>query len=163
MAKALKGETASKAAIPCNLVKAGRRRPENQDRPHVSLYHDAFARFHATIKNPSLEIPPCVYADVIRLFGAAQIVYKEEGLRALAIKSHLSKLMGDTITSQSVRGAEPDGVVTSAGPDRPTAYRCFLEIKNEVGTGGCDPCSQGFIGYEKFWSREEVRQMDHVS
>ena len=64
MAKARKGESASKAAIPSNLVKAGRPRPENQERPHVSLYHDAFARFRAKIKDTSLEIPADVYADV---------------------------------------------------------------------------------------------------
>ena len=88
----------------------------------------------------------------------AQVVYKEEKFRALAIKSHLVKLMGDTYATQLVPGAEPDGVVTSTMPDRPIAYRCFLEVKNEVGTGGCDPCSQGFIAYEKFW---KVWQMNH--
>ena len=156
MAKACKGESASKAAIPSNLIKAGRRRPENQERPHVSLYHDSFARFRAKIKDTSLEIPADVYSDVTQLFGVAQVVYKEERFRALAIESHLVKLMGDTYASQSVEGAQPDGVVTSTMPGRPKAYRCFLEVKNEIGTGGCDPCSQGFIGYEKFWSEEKV-------
>ena len=70
--------------------------------------------------------------------------------------------MGDTYASQSVPGAEPDGVVTSTMPDRPIAYRCFLEVKNEIGTGGCDPCSQGFIAYEKLWSEEKVWQMNHA-
>ena len=105
MAKARKGESTSKAAIPSNLVKAGRPQPENQERPHVSLYHDAFARFRAKIKDTSLEIPVDVYSDVTQLFGMAQVVYKEERFRALAIESHLVKLMGDTYTSQLVEGA----------------------------------------------------------
>jgi hypothetical protein len=74
---------------------------------------------------PSLDTPPDVYADVTELFGATQLVYNEEVLRASAINSHLVKLMGDTHSSTSTPGAKPDGVVMSTMPDRPTAYRFF--------------------------------------
>ena len=79
------------------------------------------------------------------------------------MKPDLVKLMGDTYSSTRGPGAEPEGVVTSMLPGRPTAYRAFLEFKNEIGTGGCDPCSQGFIAYEKFWTDEKVRPIDLAS
>jgi hypothetical protein len=44
----------------------------------------------------SLEIPATVYADVIKLFGAAQAVYKEEKDRAEAMAQYLVNLMGDS-------------------------------------------------------------------
>jgi hypothetical protein len=74
IAEALSGNSASTAARPSSLVKARRGRPENQDRPHISLYHDVFARFRAKIMDTSLEIPTTVYAEVIELFGKAQAV-----------------------------------------------------------------------------------------
>jgi hypothetical protein len=122
-----------------------------------------FARFLAKFNHTSVEIPPDVYADVIQLFGVALPVYKDEIFRDAAIKALLVKLMGDTYASQSQPGATPDSVVTTSLPDRPTAYRGFLEVKNEVGTGGCEPCTQGFIAYEKFWSHQEVRLIDRLS
>jgi hypothetical protein len=122
-----------------------------------------FARFRAKFMDTSLDIPTTVYADVIKLFGAAQAVYKEEKDRAGAMAQYLVDLMGDSYTTGKVTGAEPDGVVTTTMHDRPTAYRCIVEIKNEVGTGGCDPCCQAVIGYEKCWLDSTVRHIDHAS
>jgi len=163
MAKVRKGESASTAANPANLVKAGKPRPENQGRPHVGLYHEVFAHFRAKFRDTSLEIPPDVYAAVTKLFEKAQLVYSQERFRESAIKPVLVELMGDTYSSTRGPRAEPDGVMSSMEPGRPTAYRAFLEFKNEIGTGGCDPCSQGFIAYEKFWSDETVRPIDLAS
>jgi hypothetical protein len=111
----------------------------------------------------SLEIPTTVYAEVIELFGKAQAVYKDEKCRVKAMQEHLVNLMGDPYIGNKVPGADPDSVLTTRIHDRPTAYRCIVEVKNEVGTGGCDPCCQAVIGYEKCWSDSEVRPIDRAS
>jgi hypothetical protein len=74
----------------------------------------------------SLEIPATVYADVIKLFGAAQAVYKGEKDQADAMAQYLVSLMGDSYTTGKVTGAEPDGVVSTMIYGRPTAYRCIV-------------------------------------
>ena len=124
------------------------------------MYHEVFARFRVKFNDLPTQIPSEVYANVTQLFGASQIVYDLEKSRIRAIGPYREKLMDNKYISQSVTGAEADGVVITATPGRPTAYRAFLEMKNEIGTGGCDPVAQGVKCYEKFWAAEEVRNID---
>jgi hypothetical protein len=97
-----------------------------------------------------------VYLNVTKLFGVSQRLFSEEKGRAKVVGTIIQTLMGNNIDEQKVKGALPDGVVITATAGRPTAYRAFVEYKNEMGTGGCDAVAQGIKGYQKFWAAQQV-------
>ena len=144
-----RGPPASTAAKVSQLVAAGGARAEGSDGPHISIFHEAFARFRAKFLDLSTQIPPEVYHNVTRLFGKSQTVYPGRKDQAETVGPIIQKLIDNDCIQPKVKGAIPDGAVITAMAGRPTAYRAFLEFKNEIGTGGSDPVAQGAKGYEK--------------
>lgn len=155
-----RGPPASTAAKVSQLVAAGRVRAEGSDGPHVNIFHEAFARFRAKFLDVSTQIPPEVYHNVTTLFGKSQTVYPEEKDRAEIVGPIIEKLIDNDCMQPKVKGAIPDGAVITAMAGRPTAYRAFLEFKNEIGTGGSDPVAQGAKVYEKAWAEQKVRHTE---
>ena len=155
--KVRNGPTASAAAKVPQLVKAGPARVEGRDGPHVSIFHDVFARFQSKFNDISTPIPSQVYHDVTTLFSLSQTVYLGEKDRARYLGPVIAKLIKNDISKPTIDGAIPDGAVTTANHGRPTAYRAILEYKNEIGTGGSDPATQAAKGYEKAWAEPQVR------
>ena len=149
------GPPASVAAKP-DLLAAGGVRAEDRDGPHISVFHEAFAHFLAKFDDLSTPIPSDVYANAARLFDASQQLYHEKEDRVEAVRPYVEKLMNDQYLSVSVPGAQPGGVVLTAGAGRPIAYRAFLEFESKIG----DPVAKGVEGYEKFWAHKEVRHID---
>jgi hypothetical protein len=123
------------------------------------MFSRVFARFQATLCDESTPIPPDVYLQVTKLFGASQCLFPGEKERANTVTPIIRKLMGNDIEDSKVRRAAPDGVVITATAGRPTAYRAIVEFKAEIGTGGCDPVAQTIKVFEKVWAVQEVRRI----
>jgi hypothetical protein len=49
-----------------------------------------------------------------------------------------------------------DGVITAEINEKSFAYIGFIEGKNEIGIGECDPSVQGAICYRDYWSQDNV-------
>jgi hypothetical protein len=123
------------------------------------MFNQVFARFQAKLCDKSTQIPPDVYLQVTKLFGASQCLFPGEKERANMVVPIIRKLMGNDIEDSRVKRAAPDGVVITATAGRPTAYRAITEMKNEIGTGGCDPVAQAIKVYGKLWAAQEVRRI----
>ncbi|KAG8920637.1 hypothetical protein FRC02_000790 [Tulasnella sp. 418] len=118
----------------------------------VILFNEVFTDFKAALKKKDFEPTDEESRLVDRLSCAASILYPIEEERSLAIKPILSELIdAPLITMTSIGKAQSDGVViTNRGHH--VAIRAVLEMRNEIGTGGCDPSIQGACSYRHYWS-----------
>jgi hypothetical protein len=147
----------SSAARLLYLVKEGRGRLEGRPGPLVGLYNPVFAEFQTSLNDLSLAIPPTVYTNVAKLFSVSTSLWPDEASRSAHMKEPLTSLIGTQYIVQDIGSARSDGVVITSTSNRPIAYRAFIEIKTEIGTGGSDPVAQGAKAYEKYWAQAEVR------
>ncbi|KAG8944247.1 hypothetical protein FRC03_002134 [Tulasnella sp. 419] len=123
----------------------------------VSLYHDAFSVFQA-----HLEAQPnaAKYPAIFELQNAAGVIYSVESERLDAIRPLLQAVLDTGILVEEVHGRRSDGVVSTwVSGCQTSAYCAVLEMKNEIGTGHCDPSIQGQFSYREYWSQMGVRAL----
>ncbi|KAF8593038.1 hypothetical protein BDV93DRAFT_549651, partial [Ceratobasidium sp. AG-I] len=126
-------------------------RPQNRTGPPIGLYFSIFDSFVAGLEDSTRDIPPKKLEAALSLLERSQEQYKTElssSGRTAALVPGLNKLLGTKLFNREVAGAKPDGSISAANG----APCLVVEMKNEVGMGGCDPCIQGAISYVKSWS-----------
>lgn len=123
---------------------------ENAGLP-VWLYSEAFAFFLKEI-NAADVLPTARYLEVEGLLFSAQEIYSNEAKRVTAIKPVLATILNNQILSETIPKCLAGGLISiTDGPLH--AYSAILEVKNEIGTGGCDPSVQGAHSYAQCWSQ----------
>ncbi|CAB5382413.1 unnamed protein product [Rhizophagus irregularis] len=138
-------------------------RPLDLIGPPITLYHRAFSEFLENFEDVNLEISPDIFNWITDFIFAAAEFYDTEDERLEKIRDILSKKWTiDLIEYQKKSGIgySCDGVFMCKIKNKLTAYIAFIEGKNEVGLGGCDPSIQGAIYYRDHWSQhcaQEIR------
>jgi hypothetical protein len=135
-----------------------RERPVLNGRPYhnaglpVGLFHPVFNAFHAAMRSPErFHADAKTYSSVRCLFGAFSDIYPAEDKRTDAIDEHLKILLGDSFVVVEAPTVKCDGVIIQKCGDS-VAYLAAREIKNEIGSAGSDPYSQGGLSYRKYWA-----------
>jgi hypothetical protein len=132
----------------------------------VTLYHRVFSQFQEDLQVPldSMELDTKYLSDVNTLCGQSSALYVNEARRHIAVMKTLGTVLGFLFKARMTElgnkeNAKSDGVVSiECGPELETAFIFILELKNEVGVGGCDPAIQALQSYRKYWlevSREK--------
>ncbi|CUA77963.1 hypothetical protein RSOLAG22IIIB_12942 [Rhizoctonia solani] len=126
-------------------------RPQNADGLPIGLFHSVFDSFQRRINSASFSPTPLQLSNTLPLLTVSQDLYKTEigpNVRTEALKSLLSKLLDHHIRECSIPETKSGGVVQ----DSNGAYSMIVQVKNEVGTGGCDPSIQAAIAFANYWS-----------
>ena len=157
----------STAADAMNLLHTQQKDPIFITRPHstrgppITIYHSAFADFRRNLKTGrDLEIPPEYYKIVSAFLVTSCALYASERERRNALLPFLKELCGQTITpGQFEDGYSSNGIsatkvsLESMGT---MALLLLLELKNEIGTGRCDPSTQASFSFTRWWATNDV-------
>lgn len=108
-----------------------------------------------------LGIPPDYYRTVGSFLVASCNLYKSKLERRSALLPILMELLDEPIISGELLedGSSSDGICTTkmeVGGEGMFALLMLLELKNEIGTGGCDPSVQTSFPFTRWWSENRV-------
>ncbi|KAF9643961.1 hypothetical protein BDM02DRAFT_3272735 [Thelephora ganbajun] len=129
-------------------------RPMHLSGPPIQIYHPVFAKFLSRAFLPFGGDEETL-RRTSEFIKASRQCYKDGVARMQALRSHLSDLVHQdifteaTITLDDNEWMEPGATIYTGchwGSAWPVC--AFVEVKNEVGTGGCDPalqCQSDFV------------------
>ncbi|KZT67957.1 hypothetical protein DAEQUDRAFT_368518 [Daedalea quercina L-15889] len=130
-------------------------RPLDLAAPPITIYHPVFAKFLAMVAEPldGIEFTRKELDLSWKFIANSTSYHNTEYSRVAAIRNvfgsavhrHIATPTSLTYSSGTV---EPDGVVTAleAAVGAFTPISCITEVKNEMGTGECDPLAQAECG-----------------
>ncbi|CAE6357201.1 unnamed protein product [Rhizoctonia solani] len=169
--KILDGPSASIAAQPKAFMKQQNRddapiyngRPWDRTGKPIEIYHPAFRIFLDTLNQE--DTPSGLdYISTENLLRDSQATYDHEDKRGIALKTHLSIILGRDISSGKVSGCMADGVIKWRAPNNALqAYYSVLELKDEIGGSTCDPSIQGAESYAMYWCQDEANPIRKLS
>ena len=121
-----------------------------------------FAHFrHSVKRRKELDIPPDYYRIVSALLVTSCDLYASKCERRDALLPILKELLGRAIIpgNSSESGCNGDGICMTKvemGGVGVSALLMLWELKNEIGTGGCDPSVQASFSFTRWWSENYV-------
>jgi hypothetical protein len=130
----------------------------------VGLYSPVFDNFSAALKTEpdEFDLRNTIHRTISTLCTHAVDIYGTEEGRWNVIKPLLQVILGAPIEhKKTATGAASDGVICSQVAGR-QVFRAIFEIKNEIGTGGCDPSVQGAFSYRNYYSQRPVCDLQSV-
>jgi hypothetical protein len=120
------------------------------------MYNEVFSKFLFDYNDEDLEPSARLCRWTIKFIRSMTDIYGDEDGRETAFQDFIGKLTNESLTKQSTTdGFGNDGMIecrTAIGE----VLIVNIEIKNEVGTGNCDPYIQGIFSYSKYWARDKV-------
>ncbi|CAG8693359.1 5268_t:CDS:2, partial [Funneliformis caledonium] len=129
----------------------------NSDCPSTAAKPEKF--FKLQEKNPIFNRrplkntgPPIFLYDSNIIYEAAKH-YKIENQRREVLRERLSQKLGPIILQQYDGKHICDGVAITKVSRLYIGYQLFLEVKNEIGSGGSDPTIQAAIYYRDHWAQ----------
>ena len=133
-------------------------RPLELSTPPVTIYHPVFARFRRLMAQEPTDLGPEELFRAQCFVTAANKFYKSEEMR---IQETFRWLHADILTKEtfefSSQKVTPDGTVCVAKThDDFDTVSVIIEVKNEIGDGGCDPLAQAECDYVAIYSAVEV-------
>jgi hypothetical protein len=145
-------------------MKAQAKNPILNGRPHpclgppIIIYDRQFSKFRDMNEEQSpLEMSSSDYDMVKQFITTSSAIYDNEELRREALVELLEHLLGKAINSQkSNDGTNSDSMVTIDPKIGQLALLLLLELRNEIGTGNCDPSIQSALSYTRWWSQRKV-------
>ena len=101
---------------------------------------------------------PDYYEIVESLLSASPNLFKDEKQRQNWLKTFLGRVLGRPLTVSVLEdGTSNDGVCVAHVKADQNALLLLCEMKNEIGSGECDPSVQAGFAYSRWWSQTEVR------
>ena len=122
--------------------------------PPIQIFHPIFDDFMHLVHDPNLQ-PTVDDLKIVQelMYFASEVGRMEdrhnghnEGLRKRL--RHILEV--EVHEEPNLNGTKPDGVVTLQIGDARIAF-LILELKRELGEGGCDPTTQGGLSMKRSW------------
>ncbi|KAG8694312.1 hypothetical protein FRC11_002276, partial [Ceratobasidium sp. 423] len=129
-------------------------RPVDHTGPPITLYHPVFGRFLRNLQSVE-PLSAVAYSNVADYFHISQALYSEEDGRDDKSRTPLATVLGGVLSKVWVRGAQPDG----ANPTDDSAWCIIMEMKNEIGSGACDPSIQAAQSYTQCWKTKPASDL----
>jgi hypothetical protein len=119
--------------------------------PPLQIFHPIFDDFTNFVNDPSIQPTAEDLDKVYRFMGDLSYIYKKEDDYAYKVRQHIGRILGDSvIEGQMPDNSRPDGVIMME-IDEETIPIVYLELKREIGDGGCDPGSQLGLCMRRSW------------
>jgi hypothetical protein len=134
-------------------------RPYDARGPPVILYVPAFAKFYSRMRagDSTPTAPSDFYSQVGQLLVASSDIYRKEEMRESVFLPALEALLDrnvETEYSDDPRGS--DRVCKIRLPEGQSALILLYKLKNEIGTGRCDPSVHASFSFSRWWSQGKV-------
>jgi hypothetical protein len=132
-------------------------RPANLSGLPIQLYHPVFSIVQEAMYSPDVDLSADDYATTHTLFTQSAALYAKEEKREEGVIPLLKEMLGVTLLRiANANNTRPDFSYVVGCDGLLSALAGLVEIKNEIGTGGCDPAIQAGFSYREFWSADEV-------
>ncbi|KAF9643722.1 hypothetical protein BDM02DRAFT_3123011 [Thelephora ganbajun] len=141
-------------------------RPMHLSGPPIQIYHPVFAKFLSRAFLP-FDGDEETLRQASELIKASRRCYEGEATRVQALRSHLSDLVHQDVLTQATITLDDNEWMKSdatvyTGCHWASAWPvcAFVEVKNEVGTGGCDSALQCQSDFVRLCSASAVSVVD---
>ena len=146
-------------------------RPMYLSGPPIQIYHPVFGKFLSLASMP-FDGDEETLRKTSEFIEASRRLYDNEDTRLKTLKPYLGTLVhpyASRQTTHMIDGGKkfaPHATIFSESPQESVSPVCaFLEVKNEVGTGSCDPALQCQSDFVKLCSSSDVGALptfDHL-
>jgi hypothetical protein len=140
--------------------------------PSILIYHPVFAKFCSLVSS-DLTVRGETLRQTSLFICASHKYYPSEEERIVTLRTHLENLLHNTVLTKkafTILGQEKvmsEDAIFADIPDYPLLEDkpvcVFVEVKNEVGTGECDPALQCQSDSVKVYSLQRVSVLKFVS
>ncbi|CAG8681579.1 24933_t:CDS:2 [Cetraspora pellucida] len=129
-------------------------RPPECVGPPVQIYHDVFSQFLRDYRNEDLEMGREHYEWTLEFINGMAEIYRSEHGRSIVFKEKIRKLFGEELRTISLEDDSRNYGVLESNVFSKSVLRFLVEMKNEIGTGGCDPTVQASASFAKYYTQE---------
>ena len=138
--------------------------------PPIQIFHPIFDDFIHLVNDPDFQPTVDDIKNVQELmYFASEVGRKEEGKFGLnqGLRKRLRRILqAEVHVEPNDDETKADGVITLQIGDARIAY-LILELKRELGEGGCDPTTQVGLSMKRSWIEPSVGynrlRLDHMS
>ncbi|KAH9062330.1 hypothetical protein EDB87DRAFT_1559239 [Lactarius vividus] len=129
--------------------------------PPVTIFHTIFDEFISSVNDPNTHPTADDLKHVYEFMSIVSDISESEKTYSNGLLPQLRRILkADVRQEQSPDGTRPDGVITLQTNNCRITY-FFLELKREIGGGGCDPTTQVGLSMRRFWiddSTKDIRE-----
>jgi len=124
--------------------------------PPIQLYHPVFDEFLYLANSPDTQPTAKDLRDVYEFMWFLSEVGRSENKLGEGLRARLTNILGFTIHEETIfHRTRPDGVITvQIGNTR--ILTLIIELKRELGEGGCDPSIQVSLTMRRSWIDSDV-------
>ncbi|OBZ65574.1 hypothetical protein A0H81_14458 [Grifola frondosa] len=127
-------------------------RPADQSGLPLAIYHPVFAKFKDLCADQNIRPSASENALAHQLFAVAASIYDDEDARFKGMQPTLEGLLNDAFDPETrVCNTRNTRCLLTETRSSGFALRAVVEVKNEIGTGLCDPSIEGGMYYRKYW------------
>ncbi|RIB23829.1 hypothetical protein C2G38_2242409 [Gigaspora rosea] len=124
----------------------------------LMLYNSAFSNFKTNFNNEDLPMDKDHYQWTLNCIGTMANIYYSEKSRREEFHERLQELLNEYVKILVLDETSNDGCL-DLNLHTFTVLYLLIEIKNEIGTGKCDPTTQAAAFYAKFYAQKEYEQI----
>jgi len=125
----------------------------------VRFYHKVFNQFLDDYHNEELDIRKDHYKWTSEFIYEMARIYQSEPERQKIFNEKIRELFNEELANISLDDkSSNDGVLESIVHSR-KVLRLLVEMKNEIGTGGCDPTAQAAVSFAKYYTQDKKEAM----
>ncbi|CAG8635563.1 2075_t:CDS:2, partial [Ambispora gerdemannii] len=129
-------------------------RPPECVGPPVQIYHNVFSQFLRDYRNEDLEMGREHYEWTLEFIHEMGEIYRSERERSIVFKETIRKLFGEELRVISLEDDSSNDDVLESNVFSKNVLRFLVEMKNEIGTGSCDPTVQAGASFAKYYTQE---------
>jgi hypothetical protein len=138
------------------VIYDGRRGRNPTIAPPIQIYHPIFDEFTGLVNNPDVQPTVEDLDNVYELMHTLSCINRQEDDIRRKAHENIGHILGTPILEvQNPDNTRPDGVIMVELGKTSIPY-VFLELKREIGEGGCDPTSQASLSMKCSWVHKEV-------
>ncbi|KAI9437469.1 hypothetical protein H4582DRAFT_278628 [Lactarius indigo] len=127
--------------------------------PPVQIFHPIFNDFIRSVNDSKVQPTTDDLKHVYKFMSIVSDISGSEKDYSNRLLPQLRLILNaDVHEERSPDGTRPDGVITLQLGNSRIAY-FFLDLKREIGEGGCDPNTQVSLSMRRFWIDESKRNI----
>lgn len=123
--------------------------------PPIQIFHTIFDEFTHLLNSPDVQPTIEDLEKVYKFMHTLSLIRTAEEKYGEIVRASISEVLGETVLEvPNPDGSRPDGVIMiNDNTDIPCVV---IEMKREMGEGGCDPTSQAALSMRRSWIHNSV-------
>jgi hypothetical protein len=134
-------------------------RPPECFGPPVQIYHSVFGQFLRDYRNEDLDIGKEHYQWTLEFINEMAKIYPLEADRSYAFKNKIRELFQNDLRVVQLEDNSSNDGVLECNVFTKSVLCLLVELKNEIGTGNCDPTVQAGASFAKYYTQSSYGEM----